>query len=616
MHKNDPYIMALAMSESNRRKTIRTGAQMNAPEEPKVVDQAIQSMAAPMPEDVGIGQLPTGEMNYAEGGIVAFSDGGDVPRFQDRGLVKDHGGGTRVLYNMSREIGRMSPLMGALFGGLTSAQDTMFTTPPAVVGAQVPPALRAQYLREAEEMGFGKRMQFSPEIKQALPEIRQALAADTAADQKASLQREQDMAKQRTAALGLSSASPATAQKSVVNGPSAVEVTGTPPPNPASNPARDRAVAAAAAGNRPPAAKPPVAPAAAAGPSVVNGPSAVEMTGTPSPGFVPSQARIPTMDEIKRMYETNMPKPGDVTDPFATEREALTNLASLQNAQEQSNLDREIKERGVLGEKQEKRLKAREDKLGKQEKDIGPLAMLQAGFAIMGGSSRSALQNIGAGAQVGLKGYTEGIEKLQTARERIEDGLERIETARRSEGVLDNQQRRALRKEGNAIVLDGKKDSINALTTELNTKRTQATSLVNAGITALTEQGKVGSAERMEVEKNRNAMERTMLELQGAAQRNAETAGAPLALLRAVAADPKLREIYNRGAGQGRAQREPDIMGDYNDFMKANPQYMGNPTAGMQAFLQARGVLSALGGANVAPAANAAKPGQVLPRKD
>jgi hypothetical protein len=88
MHKNDPYIMALAMSESNRRKSMRTGAQMNAPEEPKVVDQAIQGMASPMPEDVGIGQLPAGEMNFAGGGIVAFSDGGDVPRYQDRGLVQ------------------------------------------------------------------------------------------------------------------------------------------------------------------------------------------------------------------------------------------------------------------------------------------------------------------------------------------------------------------------------------------------------------------------------------------------------------------------------------------------------------------------------------------------
>ena len=54
MHKNDPYIMALAMSESNRRKDMRSGAQMNAPQQPKIVDQAIQSMAAPMPENVGM----------------------------------------------------------------------------------------------------------------------------------------------------------------------------------------------------------------------------------------------------------------------------------------------------------------------------------------------------------------------------------------------------------------------------------------------------------------------------------------------------------------------------------------------------------------------------------
>lgn len=76
MHKNDPYIMALAMSESNRRKDMRGGAQMNAPQQPKIVDQAIQGMAAPMPENVGIGQLPAGDMNFADGGIVAFAGGG------------------------------------------------------------------------------------------------------------------------------------------------------------------------------------------------------------------------------------------------------------------------------------------------------------------------------------------------------------------------------------------------------------------------------------------------------------------------------------------------------------------------------------------------------------
>jgi hypothetical protein len=98
MHKNDPYTMALALAESNRRKQMRKGAQMQAPQQPKVVDQEIAGMAAvdPMgnvtgyagggylPEDTGIGQLPAPNMErMAEGGIVAFEDGGEVPRYYD-----------------------------------------------------------------------------------------------------------------------------------------------------------------------------------------------------------------------------------------------------------------------------------------------------------------------------------------------------------------------------------------------------------------------------------------------------------------------------------------------------------------------------------------------------
>jgi len=103
MHKNDPYIMALAMSESNRRKEMRSAGQgaQGMQEQPKVVDQMVAQMAAvdPMgnvtgyagggylPEDQGIGQLPAGNMDFASGGIVAFADGGDVERYQSGGDV-------------------------------------------------------------------------------------------------------------------------------------------------------------------------------------------------------------------------------------------------------------------------------------------------------------------------------------------------------------------------------------------------------------------------------------------------------------------------------------------------------------------------------------------------
>jgi hypothetical protein len=114
MHKNDPYIMALAMSESNRRKEVRAASQGSMQEQPKVVDQEIEKMgdmqsASPeqlarlmqllearkqaehqeftgqqpqaLPEDQGIGQLNAGNMDFAGGGIIAFADGGDVERF-------------------------------------------------------------------------------------------------------------------------------------------------------------------------------------------------------------------------------------------------------------------------------------------------------------------------------------------------------------------------------------------------------------------------------------------------------------------------------------------------------------------------------------------------------
>jgi soluble lytic murein transglycosylase-like protein len=85
MHKNDPYTVSLALAESNRRKEMRAsaqGQQGRAPQ-PKVVDQNIEEMGYPerqaqaMPEDVGIGALAAPNMqNFAEGGIVAFSKGG------------------------------------------------------------------------------------------------------------------------------------------------------------------------------------------------------------------------------------------------------------------------------------------------------------------------------------------------------------------------------------------------------------------------------------------------------------------------------------------------------------------------------------------------------------
>jgi hypothetical protein len=102
MHKNDPYIVSLAMSVANQKKqaeVAKNGIAGMQPQ-PKVVDQEIAQMVAPqmppqqqmppqmaqqqLPENIGIGQLPAQNMQgMADGGIVGYADTGLVQGFKD-----------------------------------------------------------------------------------------------------------------------------------------------------------------------------------------------------------------------------------------------------------------------------------------------------------------------------------------------------------------------------------------------------------------------------------------------------------------------------------------------------------------------------------------------------
>lgn len=82
-HKHDIQIFPLIYEEDKRRKSLERNQQMQQAQQgavPPVNEQVLAKMQAPetspMPEDVGIAQLPTGDMQFANGGIVAFADGG------------------------------------------------------------------------------------------------------------------------------------------------------------------------------------------------------------------------------------------------------------------------------------------------------------------------------------------------------------------------------------------------------------------------------------------------------------------------------------------------------------------------------------------------------------
>ena len=129
MHKNDPYILSLATAESNRRKALRLAAQgQNAGPQPTVADQSIAGMAsAPvmtgsggtlqtgyggpvmtgmasggLPEDQGIAQLSTPNMQYmADGGIAGYED-------DEEGMATGGMGGMFNFAQQSEPVVRMS----------------------------------------------------------------------------------------------------------------------------------------------------------------------------------------------------------------------------------------------------------------------------------------------------------------------------------------------------------------------------------------------------------------------------------------------------------------------------------------------------------------------------
>lgn len=132
MNKGNPYILSLAVAESNQRKQLRTAAQARAmAPQPKVADAAIAGIAQEpqavdamgnvtgmaaggLPEDYGIGRLPAPNIQrMADGGIAGYGDGDDVPK--RNGMAQ---GGMYDFAQRSEPVVRMSG------GGIPGYKDT------------------------------------------------------------------------------------------------------------------------------------------------------------------------------------------------------------------------------------------------------------------------------------------------------------------------------------------------------------------------------------------------------------------------------------------------------------------------------------------------------------
>jgi hypothetical protein len=409
LHKTDPYILALASSESKQRAEVRAAGQQFA-QQPTIAEQRLAQMGAPapmpqqtaapqpqLPEQQGIGMLPAENVatmadggiagygdsyadEYASGGMVAFGRGGDVPKYADEGLVT------------SSTIGRFFsdlPFMPQEYTEDTKQQLNVIDAERRKLSGQL------HQLRGP----FGFRQQ-TPEqqaeaekLQARINQLDNSFFAAKSGKTKAEARAEQ---------VNALISSPSAASKTPLETYNAITTPNTAQAQPQSQ-------------AQVPKARPGTGVAKDQTPATA-----------PAPDFVPSKPGDLTA-ELKRLQSMN-PGTKAYDDLSAKIKQGY---ADLERAREEGKpKDKAFAGLEALLGKEEEKAK------GKEAKNFN-MALINAGLAIAGGKSQYALQNIAEGAQVGTKQYQEGLEKLEAAALERRKQSAMIEEARRAEARGD-----------------------------------------------------------------------------------------------------------------------------------------------------------------------------------
>jgi len=383
LHKNDPYIVTLALSIANQKKQMMLSkdGQAGMMPQPKVVDQDIAQMVAPsqpqmppqqmppqqmaaapqqqaLPEDQGIGQLPAQNMQgMAEGGIVGFAGGGDVPGFAD-GIYVGQG------FNQI-------PLV-----------------PPPTANRNALIASKAAAIAEQER-------------QEELRKVQEALQTTPSGQQKNYLENRQKIL------LGNQ-------------------------PSPAAPTAPNTAV-------------PPVAydPATATRRSMYVDKTAAPPTSSPAAPSVPPTTKLvnPTLPPSAGLTSLNNTAmtPAEAMaagKQFGDESALTSGIDKLRSDALQTNRDvKSAYDQGISalpkpGEEAEARLKAREAQDAIGQADAKALAIFKAGLGMLAGTSQHAFENIGKGAMVGLEDYASSIKDFRKLAIERDKAYADIENAR------------------------------------------------------------------------------------------------------------------------------------------------------------------------------------------
>jgi len=557
MHKDDPFSLALAVSESNRRKKLRAAQQGVAgmQQQPPVADQEIAQMNAPvMPESVGIGALPapsmagmpmggiTGEeemepQTMAGGGMVAFRDGGDVERYQDAGLtrpqfVQDIMGIPQAFDDMKARMreedarrAEMDRRMAqARADRLAAQQKTSFAN--YLFGS---PQREAEGLTELAELSAAQNLSGTDRRLAANPR-----SLDVSSPAAAGSMSPEAMAQARTPRTGVESTT------------STYTRSGRPAPGAPNAPAASGAAAPAASG----------AGAAAAGAA-----STTQRGG---------------LGDLNALYNSILTGQ-TYTDPAAAQLTALATKERELKVAEKAAMERDQARFADAFKGREARLGKREEEIGKFKDTNTGLSLLNAGLAIMSTPGGLATA-IGKGAQVGTQQFAAGLDKIRSAQEKLDEARDRMEELKLNRDEMSAKEIRAANSAIAQTEIDAEKRGIDGLRQAAGVNRETAKTLFDKTVQVGATREEIASRERVAAMQERGATARAnalpgeiraaMLLGTGETDTDKLRTGLPALMdLKDRLTDAKIAELYGKHVADAKKDMSTPLSPE--DFAKA-----------------------------------------------
>jgi hypothetical protein len=347
-----------------------------------------QQQQGSLPENTGIGQLPAPNMqtmNAANGGIIAFDDGGEVPGYAgEDGSVVGQGFRKEPMFTAPKRSMSSMIKQKELESGAQGVQEEIVKLKEQL--ASLPPGPQRTFVEQRLQLLTGRAAASpTPEAPDMAPPLAQS---------------EVDKLVQ--------------ANKSMQNMPREVI--------PSVEPTQRRA------------------------------PSAARATPATPQGADTEQQMADVMSRISGTQDA------EIKSQYADlKKQQDAGIAALRR-------EREVgRPTGKAFEGLETELKEEKDAVkGKEAKNL-QMALINAGLAIAGGSSRYAMENIGKGALVGTKQYTDGLDKLEAAAKERRKMTAMIDEARRAEARGDFKEKNEFETKAFELDINFRKNSIDAI---------------------------------------------------------------------------------------------------------------------------------------------------------